>query len=126
MLSLQYSHLTGTNLIDIIICCLQRVCSFQICQRRVSLVYERSPPCSTPRLRFYCEFSFTLSYFLGYGVFESYPTCLVVSAGSEGFLIFGFFFGPLVPCECYFPLRDSLGERSLGFSLAGLLFMLVI
>ena len=42
---------------------------------------------STLRLRFSCEFSFTLSSFLGDRFFDSSPTFLVVSAGSEGFLI---------------------------------------
>ena len=48
------------------------------------------------------------------------------SAGSKGFLIFGGFFGPLVPCAYDFSLRASLGGRSLGLSLAGPLGMLII
>ena len=61
------------------------------------------PPGSTPMLSFSCEFSFTLSYFLGDRVFESSPTCLVGSAGSEDFLTFVFFFGTLVLCAYDFP-----------------------
>ena len=41
LLSLHYSHLTEMALRDILICRLQRVCSCQSCQRRVSLVYGR-------------------------------------------------------------------------------------
>ena len=58
------------------------------------------------------------------GVFESSPTCLVGSAGSEGFIIFGVFFGPLVPCAYDLSLRASSGESLLGFSLVGPLVML--
>ena len=47
-------------------------------------------PVYTPRLRFYFGFSFTLSYFWRDGVFESSPTCIVGSSGSEGFPILGF------------------------------------
>ena len=67
-----------------------------------------------------------MSYFGGGGGFESSPTCLVGNAVSEGFLILGFFFGPLFPCAYYFSLRDSLGGRSLGLSLAWPLGMLRI
>ena len=41
LLSLQYSFFTDITLRDTMICYLQRVCSYQICQRRVSPVPER-------------------------------------------------------------------------------------
>ena len=43
------------------------------------------------------------------GVFESFPTFLVGSAGSEGFLIFWGFFGPLFPCVYDFFPKGFLG-----------------
>ena len=91
-----------------------------------SLVCGSSPPGYTPRLSFYCEFSFTLSYFLGDIVFESSTNCLVGREGSEGFLIFGVFFDPLVPCAYDFYLRASLGEHSVWLSLDGPLCILRI
>ena len=48
------------------------------------------------------------------------------SAGSEGFLILGGFFGPLVPCLYYLSLRASLGGRVLGLSLTVPLGLLII
>ena len=64
-----------------------------------------------PKLSFFCKFSFTLSYFWGGGVFESSPTCLVGSAGSESSLILRVLFAPLVPCAYDFSLRASSGEH---------------
>ena len=105
---------------------LKIVCSYQICQRRVSLVIERFFPVTTTRLRFSCEFTFTLRSFWGGGVFDYSPTYLVVSAGCEGFIIFVVFFGPLVPYAYDLSLRAFLGERSLGFYLDGPFGMLGI
>ena len=63
---------------------------------------------------------------MGEAFFESSPTCLVGSAGSEGFLTLGGLFGPLVHCAYDLSLRDSLEERSLGLYFTGPLVMLGI
>ena len=48
-------------------------------------------PGYTPRIRFSCEVSFTLSFFPGDEVSESTPTCIVGSAGSGFFHHLGFY-----------------------------------
>ena len=84
---------------------------------------------STLRLRFSCEFSFTLSSFSGDRILLS-PLLLVLweVQGLSFSNFWGFLcsFGPLFLCAYDLSLRDSLGGRSLGLSLAGPLVILVI